>query len=114
MINVPNTGTINIGTIEAADFGNLTWFLINKHVYPAIRPTAKAPKNPAPISLAIIPPTRPGTIANLSAIENPINAAITGNINPNAVPPNPSKSCNNLTILLALSAYLASHISGIL
>ena len=61
--------------------------LSNIITYPARKPATNAPKKPAPIALASIPPIIPGTIPGLSAIENAINPASTGSINANDVPP---------------------------
>ena len=52
-----------------------------------MNPANKAPKNPAPPTLANNPPTNPTTMAGRSAILTAINPAKTGNKNPNAASP---------------------------
>ena len=68
--SVPNSGNNNTGFIPSKDCGSLlNNFLSPTTKYPAKKPAIKAPKNPAPPSFAIAPPTNPTTRAGLSAIE---------------------------------------------
>ena len=61
-------GNNNTGFIPSKDCGSLlNNFLSPTTKYPAKKPAIKAPKNPAPPSFAIAPPTNPTTRAGLSA-----------------------------------------------
>ncbi|MNJ44996.1 hypothetical protein D3C77_400730 [compost metagenome] len=87
VIPVASNGMIRIGLSPSKFRGSLMMSLSHFATYPARKPAAIPPINPAPTCEASMPPTSPGARPGFSAMEKAMYPARIGIISAKAAPP---------------------------